>query len=848
MPQIPGTIDGEEYPIALDEKGRLQWNSVQIAQEKDEVWEDWSLGLGETKRETGRGYFFSQGWDASTRGALRLSPFYHNLNVTTLTTATGYMMEDVDNSAATLAIDTTNSGTSNDKGNLTGLGGTLTFAHTCDSNDERLLMVGIEMDEIEGGVGIGSILSVDYDGIRLTFLGAKTGASGTDVTVGLWFLLDPPTGANNIVIKNNFASARDVVAGVVSYNGANQDFIQGDTFSTVVGTTGTDGAPTATVITAADEEILAVVGIEGTERVSAGTNETEKWDATQDAGSGSGFTQDGVNGGVMAPSLDAQAGSEKWVEIAVSIKPASTSSRPIIYYSDTTLIHNYTYDSDTGITAGSDRTVGGVAGRPAKVNGNWYSPAGSGANAEKLTNVTWADVTGTWKADHLSTFQKGVTPTVARVNSTTQNTVELNADTGDITDTWTNESEKVGDTTSKITELVEAEGLIFVCKEDGMYAFDDEAVSFPAIPFIQRGKIDADNGKGSFAFGDEVVYMSKGDLWRYRIGGGALPIGLNTIRSWRKIDGIIDTPKDGRPVFGVHVGQYWYYLVNDGQVSHIIQARKRREGDPEGHELVQHSVLTIPLSKGLGVDSKNQLWIKGASATEGTRDIRVIELANDGSLDVQNRKGQTDEDHNIWFDERNPGRPQDKVQIRHMTVELEGDWDSTTSLQLKLYRDNATTPTSIGSAITSAGVTVRNPTVGTTDTAFRFRPQLTLTTNSSYTPKNSDPQVLRVIVGIRFPEIIRIVINAEQMALDKTGLDPFEAEQNLRRLQNQGTVTFRRPGDYDDPATGTDLVTDRTFTGEVEGVTDIMFKTSEVNGVSSYAHGLELRVKRWITY
>jgi hypothetical protein len=487
--------------------------------------------------------------------------------------------------------------------------------------------------------------------------------------------------------------------------------------------------------------------------------------------------------------------------------------------------------------------VGGVAGRPAKVNGNWYSPAGSGANAEKLTNVTWADVTGTWKADHLSTFQKGVTPTVARVNSTTQNTVELNADTGDITDTWTNESEKVGDTSTKITELLEMQGQLFVCKEDNLYRFGTEAESFPVIPFIQRGKIDSENGKGSFAFGDEIIYMSKGDLWRHRIGGGSLPIGLNTIRSWRKIDDIIDTPKDGRPVFGVHVGEYWYYLVNDGETSHLIQARKRREGDPAGHELIQHSVLTIPLSKGLGVDSKNRLWIKGASADAATRDIRVIELAEDGSLDVQNRRGQASAAHDIWFDERNPGRPQDKVQIRHMTVELEGDWDSTTSLQLKLYRDNATTPTSIGSAITSSGVTVRNPTVGTTDTAFRFRPQLTLTTNSSYTPKNSDPQVLRVIVGIRFPEIIRIVINAEQLALDKTGLEAFEAEQNLRRLQNQGTVTFRRPGDYDDPVAGTDLVTDRTFTGEVEGVTDIMYKIEK-----GYAHGLELRVKRWITY
>ena len=184
------------------------------------------------------------------------------------------------------------------------------------------------------------------------------------------------------------------------------------------------------------------------------------------------------------------------------------------------------------------------------------------------------------------------------------------------------------------------------------------------------------------------------------------------------------------------------------------------------------------------------------------------------------------------------------MQLRHFTVELEGDWDATTtSLLLRIWRDGGAAVSVVGSTITSSGFTTRNWTVGTDDTCYRFRPLLTVTTNGSYTPKSSDPQILRVIVGIRFPEIIRIVVNAEPDALEAVGMTLFEAEQNLRRLQNQGTVTFRRPGDYDDPSAGTDLVTDRTFTGEIEGVTDINYKTSE-----GYARGLELRVKRWITY
>ena len=137
-----------------------------------------------------------------------------------------------------------------------------------------------------------------------------------------------------------------------------------------------------------------------------------------------------------------------------------------------------------------------------------------------------------------------------------------------------------------------------------------------------------------------------------------------------------------------------------------------------------------------------------------------------------------------------------------------------------------------GAAITSAGVTVRNPTTfGTSDECYRFRPQLTLTTNSSYTPKFSDPQVLRVIVGVRFPETIRIVVPADDAVLKGYSLTAIDVEQNLRRLQNQGVVAFGRPGDI------------TTFNAEVTQVADVMYQNSQ--GV--YCHGLDLRISRWIT-
>ncbi|KKK73924.1 hypothetical protein LCGC14_2888920, partial [marine sediment metagenome] len=99
----------------------------------------------------------------------------------------------------------------------------------------------------------------------------------------------------------------------------------------------------------------------------------------------------------------------------------------------------------------------------------------------------------------------------------------------------------------------------------------------------------------------------------------------------------------------------------------------------------------------------------------------------------------------------------------------------------------------------------------------------------SYTPKNSAPQALRIIVGLRSAEIIRIVIPADEGALP-SGFTAIDVEQNLRRLQNQGTVTFRRPGDI------------ATFTAEIFEVTDTMYATEK-----GFAHGIQVQARKFVT-
>ncbi|KKK84445.1 hypothetical protein LCGC14_2783280, partial [marine sediment metagenome] len=345
MPE--GTIAGKPYPIAIGDNGQTLWETTDVAQERDEVWDDWSLGLGETKRETGRGYLFSRGWDASVQGALRLSPFYHNLNNTALTTGYGYMMEEVETSGSTLTLDaaSTSSGSVADAG-------TLSWSHTVASQSERILMVGVAVDSRSV---VESNFSATHGGAAMTNLSFKRGTTNVDTAIIVFYLLSPLTGSHNIVVTNNSGGTLAMVGGAESLYGANQDSPIGD----IVSATGTDGTPTDTATTAADEILLAVVALDADDTLTAGTNETERWDTAQSTDvTGAGFTQAGADGGVMAPSIDGAV--TDWAMIVVAILPSSTTSRSVMQIADTTKIFRYTYDSDTGLALdATDTTTSG---------------------------------------------------------------------------------------------------------------------------------------------------------------------------------------------------------------------------------------------------------------------------------------------------------------------------------------------------------------------------------------------------------------------------------------------------------------------------------------------------------
>jgi hypothetical protein len=98
----------------------------------------------------------------------------------------------------------------------TGAGGStsLTFSHTCSADDNRLLLVYMTVESF------GDITTVTYDGEAMTLLATE---AGTGSQASIYGILDPATGANNVVISSS--PSQIMSAGAVSFSNARQSLV-----------------------------------------------------------------------------------------------------------------------------------------------------------------------------------------------------------------------------------------------------------------------------------------------------------------------------------------------------------------------------------------------------------------------------------------------------------------------------------------------------------------------------------------------------------------------------------------------------------------------------------------------
>ena len=241
---------------------------------------------------------------------------------------TSFQMGEV--SSGSLTVDAVSSGT-------TSGGSSITISHTIGSGSDRLMLVGVSMNND----GYETVTGVTWNGTALTPVGTE--ANDDDARVEIWRLVAPSTGTHNVVVTFSAALEQEAHAGVVTFTGVDQ--------TTPLGAFVSDNHDSSTPATvdipsASGELVFGVVASEY-EGLTASSGQDERWNLAVSSTYGAGGTAAGAAPTVtMSWNLDA---AQHWAMGGVSIKP-SGSSGPIVCAGGGGSI---TFDAASSATSGS---------------------------------------------------------------------------------------------------------------------------------------------------------------------------------------------------------------------------------------------------------------------------------------------------------------------------------------------------------------------------------------------------------------------------------------------------------------------------------------------------------------
>ncbi len=196
----------------------------------------------------------------------------------------------------------------------TGNGTSVTWSHTVSgSGTNRLLVVGVSHRTANSAA---TVTGVTYAGLPLTRVGMAT---QTNVRVHLWYLINPPTGTNSVVVA--LSNQEKMVAAAVSLTGVRQSAPLG-TFTSSIGNS---TSPSVAVSSATGDVVLDVMGAQGTSTATVGPGQTQRWNTVTTGNSansnvrGTGSTEPGASTVSMSWTLGA---AQYWAIGAVPIRPA----------------------------------------------------------------------------------------------------------------------------------------------------------------------------------------------------------------------------------------------------------------------------------------------------------------------------------------------------------------------------------------------------------------------------------------------------------------------------------------------------------------------------------------------
>lgn len=199
---------------------------------------------------------------------------------------------------------------------------TITVPLTVGGGTNRLLVVGISINRANNtGVTVNTV----KDGTAtLISLGSENDGTGVR-RIEMFYLLNPPSGANSIVATFNGLNTNNVgaVVGAASFTDVNQTTPFG-TFTAANGVSGTN--PTLNVTSGVGEMVIDTLAIAGNRTATAGAGQTARWnrnDGNNNAATdvyGLGSTEAGAATVTMSETIN--GGNSSWALGAVSINQA----------------------------------------------------------------------------------------------------------------------------------------------------------------------------------------------------------------------------------------------------------------------------------------------------------------------------------------------------------------------------------------------------------------------------------------------------------------------------------------------------------------------------------------------
>lgn len=216
-------------------------------------------------------------------------------------------------------INTVGAAASSNAGNVS----SYTFSYNSGTTGvNRALFVGISYRHACFGGCDKTVGSVTYGGQALTQVGVVSYETGSfpvtrHARVYIYRLVNPPTGANNLVVNWSSSLEQGAVIGAVTYDNVNQSTPTG----TFASATGTSTTPSVTVTGDTDRLMFGVVGGRTTSNYAVTGGGTQLWSQRPVSGETAGSGQS--EPGAASVTLTWSGSNNEWAAGGVSIIPTA---------------------------------------------------------------------------------------------------------------------------------------------------------------------------------------------------------------------------------------------------------------------------------------------------------------------------------------------------------------------------------------------------------------------------------------------------------------------------------------------------------------------------------------------